>query len=84
MPIGRAELNAALLAAHDAGDTKELSRLYSEAASQSEREHDIEAACFFLTQAYVFALEAGLPTAREMNLRLAQYGRDVAQMDLMS
>lgn len=77
-------LDAALLAAHASGDACELARLYSKAADQSEKDNDTEAACFFLTHAYVFALEAGLPEAGALNKRLSDYGRDVAQADLMS
>ena len=77
-------LDDALLAAHESGDACDLVRLYTEAADQSEHGQDIDAACFFLTHAYVFALEAGLPEAGALNKRLADYGRDVAQADLMS
>ena len=53
-------LDAALLQAHAASDTPLLSRLYTEAADRAEAEGKTDAACFYLTHAYVFALEAGL------------------------
>ncbi|MDA8585079.1 hypothetical protein N9L47_02305 [Rhodobacteraceae bacterium] len=80
----RSDLDAALLAAHAKGDGFELSRLYADAADQAERDQDTDAVCFFLTQAYVSALETGLPSASVLNQRLVQYGREVVQADLMS
>ena len=83
MPADPRPLDDALLAAHESGDVCDLVRLYTEAADRSEQCQDIDAACFFLTHAYVFALEAGIPEAGTLNNRLADYGRDVAQADLM-
>ena len=76
------DLDARLLAAHEVGDAVQLSALYTEAADAREAAGDVEAACFYLTHAYVFALGAGLPEAAALNQRLASYGRDVAQLDL--
>lgn len=72
-----AALDAALLAAHDAGDRAALIRLYTKAADQKEAAGDIDAACFYLTHAYVFALESGAAEARALNARLADHGREV-------
>ena len=80
----RAALDAALLEAHKAGDAARLVRLYAQAADAEEADGNIEAACFYLTHAYVFALEAGLPEAGALNRRLAKQGRDVVQTDLTS
>ena len=80
----RAALDAALLKAHEAGDAARLQALYTEAADSEEAGGNIEAACFYLTHAYVFALEAGLPEAGALNRRLAKHGRDVVQADLTS
>lgn len=60
--MDRAALDAALLAAHEAGDRPALIALYTRAA-----EGDGPGAAFYLTHAYVFALEAG--DARAMPLR---------------
>ncbi|UWQ77181.1 hypothetical protein [Leisingera sp. M658] len=71
----RADLNRALLQAHDDKDNAELVRLYTLAGDRAEEAGNIDAACFYLTHAFVFALEAGLPEARELNRRLAERGR---------
>ena len=68
-------LNAALLAAHARHDLETLVDLYALAADSQEGAGDIDAACFFLTQAFVFALEAGVARAAELNRRLVAYGR---------
>jgi hypothetical protein len=64
-------LDAALVHAHEAGDRAALVRLYSEAAGAVS---DRGAAAFFLTQAYVFALEAGMPEAAGLCARLRAWG----------
>ncbi|MEL6551403.1 MAG: hypothetical protein AAFQ54_14270 [Pseudomonadota bacterium] len=65
-------LHTALLAAHDAGDGRGLVALYTEAA---DREPEMDAEMFFLTQAYIFALEAGDPRAAGLRARLRAAGR---------
>lgn len=71
----RAALDATLLAAHDEGDPARLSQLYERAADALTKAGDTDAACFFLTQAYVFALEAGAPQADELKRLLKARGR---------
>jgi len=66
-------LNARLIAAHDPVNKPALVRLYTEAADSA---NDIDAACFFLTHAYVFALDAGHPDARTLHARLKAHGRE--------
>ena len=66
-------LEAAILAAHDADDRRALARLYARAA---DRLNDLDAASFFLTHAYVFALEAGAPEAGTLHARLKAHGRE--------
>ncbi len=73
--MDRAELDQALLKAHEDKDSAELVRLYTLAGDRAEEAGNIDAACFYLTHAFVFALEAGLPEATELNLRLAERGR---------
>jgi len=68
-------LDAALLAAHDRHDLAELVRLYTLAGDTADRQGDEDAACFYLTQAFVFALESGAPEAASLNRRLAEKGR---------
>lgn len=65
-------LDAALLAAHVRHDIPALVSLYTQAAETTK---DKDAACFFLTQAYIHALEAGDPAAPALYLRLKARGR---------
>jgi len=58
--------------AHERGDADALVTLYTAAADGTT---DIDQACFYLTQAFVFALEAGLPQMHDLNVRLAAHGR---------
>lgn len=68
-------LDAAMLKAHAARDADALVRLYTQAGDVFEAAGEIDAACFYLTHAFVFALEAGAPEAPGLNLRLAARGR---------
>ncbi len=69
------DLDARLLAAHAAGDRAQLIKLYTEAADQTA---DPEACSFYLTHAYVFALEAGSDLAPPLRARLVAMGRETA------
>ncbi|WP_291730600.1 hypothetical protein [Leisingera sp. F5] len=71
----RAELDRALLKAHEDKDNAALVQLYTLAGDRAEAAGNIDAACFYLTHAFVFALEAGQPEAKELNRRLAERGR---------
>lgn len=75
----RPTLEADLIEAHEKGDSGRLAELYLAAAGSEETDGRIEAACFFLTQAYVFALESGSRTAREIAARLLAYQREPAE-----
>lgn len=76
-PAGaRAALDARLIAAHEARDWSALVRLYAEAAESSEAAGDVAAACFFLTHAYVFALQTGDARASALHARLKERGRE--------
>ena len=66
-------LDRQLLEAHDANDTAALVSLYMQAADDTD---DINAACFYLTHAYVFALERGDKAADALRERLAAHGRE--------
>jgi hypothetical protein len=68
-----ASLDAKMIAAHEARDTRALIRLYTEAADTA---NDLDASCFYLTHAYVFALEAGAPEAPRLHERLKVHGRE--------
>lgn len=67
------DLDRRMLTAHAAKDHRRLVRLYAEAA---EKVNDPDAACFYLTHAYVFALEAGSPEASSLHARLKACGRE--------
>lgn len=70
-----ADLDAAILHAHELGDTTHLIALYTKAADRHEQTDDLDAACFFLTQAYVFALEDGDERADALHQRLINHQR---------
>jgi hypothetical protein len=77
--MDRDALDRQLLEAHAKKDGRSLVHLYTHAAEQREAEGDVDATCFFLTHAFVFALEAGAPEARALNMRLAERGRAHSQ-----
>ena len=66
------DLDDRLLAAHSAGDQWVLVRLYAEAADQA---NGIDAACFYLTQAYIYGLELAHPSVPDLYARLDAEGR---------
>ena len=71
-----AELDAKLLSAHASGDKAALVMLYAEAADLREKAGDVDAACFYLTHAYVFALDTHAPERTVLYERLKHYGRE--------
>jgi hypothetical protein len=71
----RGALDAALIEAHARGDRAGLIALYAEAADTAG---DTRARAFYLTHAYVFALEAGDPRAAALKARLVAEGADRA------
>ncbi|GGE61776.1 hypothetical protein [Actibacterium pelagium] len=73
--MNRDALEKAILDAHARHDMDDLVRFYTIAGDDAEAEQDIDAACFYLTHAFVFALEAGCSEAKALNKRLAQHGR---------
>jgi predicted ATPase len=73
--MDRKALEREMLDAHARHDAKALVRLYTIAGDDAELQQDIDAAFFYLTHAFVFALESGAPEARDLNRRLADRGR---------
>jgi len=69
------DLESRLLAAHACGDNTALVTLYCETAETAEEE---EARYFYLTHAYVYALEDGHPQAPALRARLVAAGRESA------
>ena len=70
-----ARLDADLLAAHATGDHHALVDLYAAAAAQARDDGDDLRAGFYLTHAWVFALETGHARQDELRKRLAADGR---------
>lgn len=70
------ELNAAILEAHDNRRLDTLAASYARGGALYERQGETDAACFFWTQAYIFALDAGVaPLAEAMREKLTAFGR---------
>jgi len=67
------DLDTRMITAHEANDGMALIKLYAEAADGA---NDLDASCFYLTHAYVFALEAGAPHAKDLHARLVKHGRE--------
>ena len=67
------DLDQRLLAAHAADDRQALVTLYTRAADTA---HDDAARGFYLTHAYVFALDTGHPEANRLRTRLRAMGRE--------
>ena len=66
-----------MLQAHERNDLTALPPLYLAAARLRESQGDIDAACFFYTHAYVYALDCGdREIAGAARSRLKSHGRD--------
>ncbi|NNJ76168.1 MAG: hypothetical protein HKP56_13535 [Anderseniella sp.] len=66
-----------MLQAHEQDDLAALPALYLVAAQLRESQDDIDAACFFYTHAYVYALDCGdREIADKARNRLQCHGRD--------
>lgn len=72
----RVALDHALLEAHAAGDGDALAGLYARAGDLARAQGQIDAACFFWTQGFVFALVHDDPRAGQLHRKLAEYGRE--------
>ncbi|MDJ1007318.1 MAG: hypothetical protein QNJ13_05780 [Paracoccaceae bacterium] len=70
-----ADLDRRILAAHKAGRGRDLARAYAEAADAAAAAGDADREAFFLTQAYVFALDTGAAEAGRYAARLRAAGR---------
>lgn len=70
------DLDKRLRQAHEAEDKIALAALYQEAADATQ---DQDAAGFFLTHAYIFALDANAPSVDTLRNRLIAMGREVPQ-----
>ena len=66
------DLNDAILDAHARDDGRALVALYTQAADGT---NDIDTTCFFLTYAYIYALELGIADEVSLYARLDAHGR---------
>ena len=66
-------LNDAILEAHDQRDYVALVTLYQRASTET---NDMDEACFFATQAYIFALDTGHPNLNELHQFLCAHNRE--------
>ncbi|MBU2993666.1 hypothetical protein Q4555_12490 [Octadecabacter sp. 1_MG-2023] len=66
------DLDAQLLKAHAQDDKAALVALYEQAADAAA---SLDGACFYLTHAYIFALELDHWNAKHLHARLAMHGR---------
>ncbi len=69
-------LDRRLRDAHACGDKQALVGLYAEAAEMKEEAQGIDAECYYLTLAYVYALDTGAAEARDLHARLKARGRE--------
>lgn len=77
MTVESEKLDEMLRSAHARDDAAALTELYTLAADQSEEIGDIDAACFYLTHAFVFGLQCGSDATRDLQQRLWRHGREV-------
>lgn len=68
-------VNADILEAHANDDKALLVRQYTRVAEEAERNSDIDVCCYYLTLAYVYALDAGLDAHTDLAVKLRSYGR---------
>ena len=70
------ELNSRILEAWSSGDGARLAELYATAGKSMLASGLRDEGCFFLTQAYILALENGLELADSLHAELVRQGRD--------
>ena len=75
--MNKSALEDDLLEAHAAGDLSRLIAGYTKAADLAEQDGDVDRGCFFLTYAWIFALDAGDDRAKDLKARLVAHGREV-------
>lgn len=69
-------LQEKLMIAHEAGDQKAMVRHYHQAGTLLLDQGDIDAGCFYLTQAYIHALELNDPATKSIHQVLTAHGRE--------
>jgi len=71
-----ADLDAALLSAHHLNDREALVALYQKAGQTCLSQNQVDAGCFYLTHAYIYALEQGQAEAADIHALLVLHGRE--------
>ncbi len=74
--LNREELNSRILDAWSQGDDPLLAGLYAAAGQLMLDSGLVDEGCFFLTQAYILALENGLGSAPTIHAELVRLGRE--------
>ena len=72
------DLNTEILEAHAREDKPALVALYGQAARDA---NDVDAACFFATYAYIYALELGHPDQKSLKAFLVSHGRETDEAE---
>ena len=70
------KLNEKIIFAHRQNDRNNLSLLYESLGMSELKKNNIDAGCFFLTNAYTYALEENLNSAKKIYDILKLYGRE--------
>ena len=70
------QLNTKILDAHKNGNINILVDIYFMLGNEELKKSAIKSGCFLLTQAFVYALEAGDCRAQEIRQILISYGRE--------
>ena len=70
------QLEQEIQEAHGHADGNSLAQLYTRLADIHEAAGDVDAACFYLTHAYVFALESGNGSVNLLQERLHSHDRE--------
>lgn len=74
--MSQLSLHQKMLAAHDANDKAALIDLYQQAGEAQLDQGNIDAGAFYLTHAYVFALDIGARKAKDLHQTLIELGRE--------
>ena len=70
------EINESIITAHKQNDRNNLALLYESLGMSELKRNNIDAGCFFLTNAYTYALEEDLSSAKKIHKILKLYGRE--------
>jgi hypothetical protein len=74
--VNDAALDTDFLRANEQSDHEQLVILYRKAGLSCIDAKNVDAGCFYLTHAYIFALEMGSSKVDELHEILVSYGRE--------